>query len=101
MIRNRPAAHVVQLLLPVIVLAAPLAVPVGASLSVQEQTVTIMAAGDISPDPGAAKDDDIATSNLILDADPTAVLTLGDNQCNCSGPCRRAATGLTVGRLLV
>jgi hypothetical protein len=82
MIRNRPAAHIIQLLLPVIVvvLAAPLAVPVGASLSVQEQTVTIMAAGDISPDPGAAKDDDIATSNLILDADPTTVLTLGDNQ---------------------
>jgi acid phosphatase type 7 len=82
MTRNRPAAHVVQLLLPVIVvvLAAPLAVPMRAPLSVQEQTVTIMAAGDISPDPGAAKDDDIATSNLILDADPTTVLTLGDNQ---------------------
>lgn len=42
--------------------------------------VTVMAAGDISPAPAAAKDDDHATSQLILDADPTAVLALGDNQ---------------------
>ena len=52
-----------------------------ASASVQAQeTVTVMAAGDIAPDPSSSKDDDIATSNLILDADPTAVLTLGDHQ---------------------
>jgi acid phosphatase type 7 len=61
--------------------AAPLPVAPPAAASTQAQaTVTVMAAGDISPDPSSSKDDDIATSNLILDADPTAVLTLGDNQ---------------------
>jgi hypothetical protein len=39
-----------------------------------------MAAGDISPAPGSSKDDDVATSDLVLDANPTAVLTLGDHQ---------------------
>jgi acid phosphatase type 7 len=65
--------------LPLVVPAAPLPVlsppPAGA-----QATVTVMAAGDISPDPSSSKDDDVATSNLILAANPTAVLTLGDNQ---------------------
>ena len=61
--------------------AARLPVAARASASIQAQaTVTVMAAGDISPDPSSSKDDDVATSNLILDADPTAVLTLGDHQ---------------------
>ena len=68
----------------VAVLVAPTAVlraASRASASVQAQAVvTVMAAGDIAPDPGSSKDDDVATSNLILDADPTAVLTLGDHQ---------------------
>jgi acid phosphatase type 7 len=51
--------------------------PAGAQAPV---TVTVMAAGDISPDPSSGKRDDVATSNLILAANPTAVLTLGDNQ---------------------
>jgi acid phosphatase type 7 len=72
----------VWLLLAVLVTpAAGLPAASRASASVQAQeTVTVMAAGDIAPDPSSSKDDDVATSNLILDADPTAVLTLGDNQ---------------------
>jgi hypothetical protein len=67
--------------LPLVVPAAPLPVGSPAPASAQAQaTVTVMAAGDISPDPSVSKDDDIATSNLILAADPTAALTLGDNQ---------------------
>jgi acid phosphatase type 7 len=67
--------------LPLVVPAAPLPVAAPAPASAQAQaTVTIMAAGDISPDPSSSKDDDVATSDLILDANPTAVLTLGDNQ---------------------
>jgi acid phosphatase type 7 len=78
---NRPAAHVVQLLLPLVIVAlGALPFSVRAPLSVQQQTVTVMAAGDISPDPNVAKADDIATSDLVLAADPTAVLTLGDHQ---------------------
>jgi hypothetical protein len=69
-------------LLTVVLLVAalpPVARP--APAGAQEQvTVTVMAAGDISPDPSSAKADDIATSNLVLAANPTAVLTLGDNQ---------------------
>jgi acid phosphatase type 7 len=42
--------------------------------------VTVMAAGDISPKPSSPEVDDVATSQLVLDADPTAVLALGDNQ---------------------
>jgi hypothetical protein len=42
--------------------------------------VTVMAAGDISPKPSSPEADDVATSQLVLDADPTAVLALGDNQ---------------------
>jgi acid phosphatase type 7 len=67
--------------LPLIVPAAPLPVVSPAPASAQTQAVvTVMAAGDISPDPSSSKDDDVATSNLILAANPTAVLTLGDNQ---------------------
>jgi acid phosphatase type 7 len=72
------------LLLPAALLVAPAArlpVAAGASAGLQAPvTVTVMAAGDISPDPSSSKADDVATSNLILGADPTAVLTLGDNQ---------------------
>jgi hypothetical protein len=69
-------------LVPAVLLVAPAArLPVAARASAGLQApVTVMAAGDISPDPSSSKDDDVATSNLILDADPTAVLTLGDNQ---------------------
>jgi Iron/zinc purple acid phosphatase-like protein C len=65
--------------LPLVVPAAPLPVLSPPPASAQA-TVTVMAAGDISPDPSSSKDDDVATSNLILAANPTAVLTLGDNQ---------------------
>jgi hypothetical protein len=43
-------------------------------------TVVVVAAGDISPAPAVDKRDDQATSRLVLDADPAAVLALGDNQ---------------------
>ncbi|HET7519238.1 MAG TPA: alkaline phosphatase, partial [Actinomycetes bacterium] len=82
MTRRRLVLVAVWLLLAVLLTpAAGLGVASRASARIQAQaTVTVMAAGDISPDPSASKDDDVATSNLILDADPTAVLTLGDNQ---------------------
>jgi hypothetical protein len=71
--------------LPVALLVVGLTVPLvgswpAGSGAQAPGAVTVMAAGDISPAPGAAKDDDHATSQLILDADPTAVLALGDNQ---------------------
>ena len=71
--------------LPLALLVAGLTVPLvgswpAGSSAQAPGAVTVMAAGDISPAPGAAKDDDHATSQLILDADPTAVLALGDNQ---------------------
>jgi hypothetical protein len=67
--------------LPLVLPAAPLPVGSPPPASAQAQaTVTVTAAGDISPDPSSGKDDDIATSNLILAANPTAALTLGDNQ---------------------
>jgi hypothetical protein len=70
-------------LLPTVLLVAPAArLPVAsrASAAQAQATVTVMAAGDISPDPGSTKRDDVATSNLVLAANPTTVLTLGDNQ---------------------
>jgi hypothetical protein len=77
--RLRPAS------LPLAFLVAVLTVPLAGSSSAGPSArapgaVTVMAAGDIAPAPSAAKDDDHATSQLILDADPTAVLALGDNQ---------------------
>jgi iron/zinc purple acid phosphatase-like protein C/calcineurin-like phosphoesterase family protein len=83
MARRQPVMLTASLLLAVLVVAPAARLPVAsrASASIQAQaTVTVMAAGDISPDPSSSKDDDVATSNLILDADPTAVLTLGDHQ---------------------
>ena len=70
-----------QLVAVLVMPAARLRVAAPASASIQaQQTVTVVAAGDISPDPVSRKDDDVATSRLILDLDPTAVLTLGDHQ---------------------
>ena len=56
-----------------------MASPASASVKAQE-TVTVVAAGDIAPNPGSCRDGDVATSRLVLDLDPTAVLTLGDHQ---------------------
>jgi acid phosphatase type 7 len=83
MTRRQLVLLAVWLLLAVLVVAPAVRLPVvpRASASIQAQAVvTVMAAGDISPDPSSSKDDDVATSTLILDADPTAVLTLGDHQ---------------------
>jgi hypothetical protein len=83
MTRRRLVVPTVMPLLAVLLVAPAARPPAAAPPSAGRQaqaTVTVMAAGDISPDPGSSKDDDVATSNLILDADPTAVLTLGDNQ---------------------
>jgi hypothetical protein len=83
MTRRQLVLLAVWLLVAVLLIAPagrrPFAARASASIQTQE-TVTVMAAGDISPDPSSSKDDDVATSNLILEADPTAVLTLGDNQ---------------------
>jgi acid phosphatase type 7 len=69
------------LLAVLVVPAAGLGVASPASASIQAQeTVTVVAAGDIAPDPDSSRDGDVATSDLVLDLDPTAVLTLGDHQ---------------------
>jgi hypothetical protein len=82
MTRRQLVLMAASLLLGMLLVApARPAVASRAPASLQSQpTVTVMAAGDIAPDPGSSKDDDVATANLILAADPTAVLTLGDNQ---------------------
>jgi hypothetical protein len=48
----------------------------------QTATVTIIAAGDISPEPGVDKTDDMATAALVIGANPHRVLPLGDLQYN-------------------
>jgi hypothetical protein len=73
------ARRLLLLILLLVVSLPPVAAPAPASAQAQV-TVTVMAAGDISPPPSSSKDDDVATSDLVLDANPTAVLTLGDNQ---------------------
>jgi hypothetical protein len=75
------ARRLLLLVLLLIVSLPPVAASAPVPASAQAQaTVTVMAAGDISPPPSSGKDDDVATSDLILDANPTAVLTLGDHQ---------------------
>jgi acid phosphatase type 7 len=73
------ARRLLLLVLLLMVSLPPVAAWAPASAQAQA-TVTVMAAGDISPPPSSSKDDDIATSDLVLDANPTAALTLGDNQ---------------------
>jgi hypothetical protein len=73
------ARRLLLLALLLVVSLPPVAPPAPAGAQAQV-TVTVMAAGDISPAPGSSKDDDVATSDLVLDANPTAVLTLGDHQ---------------------
>jgi acid phosphatase type 7 len=72
-------------LLAALLVAAPTVPPAGAgparpAAAAAPAVVTVMAAGDIAPEPSSPKADDVATSQLVLDAGPTAVLALGDNQ---------------------
>jgi acid phosphatase type 7 len=79
--RRRPRLAPLAIALLATILTVPQAgASAGTAAAQAPGTVTVMAAGDISPAPNSAKDDDHATSQLVLDDDPTAVLALGDNQ---------------------
>jgi len=72
-------------ILAVLLLAALLAVVARATEDIAAPAVQpatwnqLMGAGDIAPDPTAPGTGDLATSNLLLAADPRLVFTLGDN----------------------
>jgi acid phosphatase type 7 len=64
-------------LLILTILAAPRPRPAQAQTT---GSILVMAAGDISPEPGVDRTDDVATFQILAAANPSVVLTLGDNQ---------------------
>lgn len=64
---------------PLALLTAPVPGRVPAARA-QPGTAVVVAVGDLSPEPARTTTDDVRTSNLAINANPTLVLPLGDEQ---------------------